>query len=385
MSVRLRIVQAILASVLAAGAAAAADRPALELGKEVARVAAPAFIIHAGDGSGRVFVGERGGRIVVFGGELPRQQLFLDITARVDLPGGGLRAVVFSYDFADKRSFYVSYVGKEKDLVVSRFRLVQGGDAADPATETVLLRVPRAGGERPGGGLAFGPDGKLCVGVGEGAAAKKSRGEAQSLASPLGKILRIDVESGTKPYGVPVDNPFAKTAGARPEIWARGLGNPSWLAFDPRTGDLVVTDALGARHEEIDVLPGTSLGGENYGWNVLDGTDCRAKDPCDKAGFAMPAAVFPRSKGCELGPGAIARGGTYPEIEGDYVFGDDCSTRLKGIRRTEAGGWESRDLFDAGIRLSAVGAGENGVLFVADRRTGKVYEVRPATHSGGTR
>jgi glucose/arabinose dehydrogenase len=385
MSVRLRIVQAILASVLAAGAAAAADRPALELGKEVARVAAPAFIIHAGDGSGRVFAGERGGRIVVFDGELPRQQIFLDIAARVNLPGGGLRAAVFPYDFADKRSLYVSYVGKEKDLVVSRFRLVQGGDAADPATETVLLRVPQAGGERPGGGLAFGPDGKLCVGVGEGTAARKSRGDAQSLASLRGKILRIDVESSAKPYGVPVDNPFVKIAGARPEIWARGLGSPSWLAFDPRTGDLVVTDALGARHEEINVLPGTSMGGENYGWDVLDGTACRAKEPCDKAGFAMPAAVFPRSKGCELGPGVIARGGPYPEIEGDYVLGNDCSTRLRGVRRTEAGGWESRDLFDAGIRLSAVGAGENGVLFVADRRTGKVYEVRPATHSGGTR
>ncbi len=385
MSAPLRAIPVLLAAALAAGVAGAAERPVLALGEEVARVAAAAFIVHSGDGTGRVFVGERGGRIVVFGGEIPRQRPFLDITSRVDARSGGLRAAAFPYDFADRRRVYVSYVGKGKDLVVVRFRLAERGEAADAATEQVLLRVPRAGGERPGGGLAFGPDGKLYVGVGDGTAVGKTGGEAQDLSSLRGKILRIDVDSTASLFGVPPDNPFARSPGARPEIWARGVGSPSSLSFDSRTGDLFFTDLPGARYDEVNVQPGKSMGGENYGWSVLDGNACQVRDACDRTGFTPPAASRSRREGCETSTAAVLGGGPYPGLEGEYLVAYGCSTRLTGIRRTAAGGWESRELLDAGIRISAIGTGENGVLFVADRRTGRVYEIRPASSAGDAR
>jgi len=378
-------VLAVAAAAAFGGAAqsAAADWPALAIGPERARVAEPTWIGNAGDGSGRVFVAERRGRVVVFGGERAGAGTFLDIAERVNATKGGLRTLAFPFDFVDKRNFYVSYAAATGDLVIARFRLARDGAAADPASEQILLRVPLAGGARPGGGLAFGFDGKLYVGVGEGATTPGAPGAAaQSLASLAGKILRIDVGTATSPYAAPPDNPWARKPDARPEIWALGLSSPSALTVDARTGDVYIVDAPGERWSEIDVQAGTSAGGENYGWDVLDARDCRAPGSCAKTGFVMPAETLATSKDCALTAGAISAGGDNPQLEGIFFFGDRCSGRLRGLRRTPAGAWESRILLRGKLKIAAVGAAEDGRIFVADAGTGRVLEVVPAKGSG---
>jgi len=363
-------------------AEAEAAWPSLVLGPEAARAADPVFIAHAGDGSGRVFVGERRGRIIVFGGENREQAPFLDIGDRVSARDGGLRGIAFPYDFVDKRYFCVSYVGAGRELRIARYRLGAGGAKAEPGSEEILLRIVLPGGERPGGGIAFGLDGKLYVGVGEGVAARKSRGEAQDRGSLAGKILRIEGDPAASRYGVPSDNPFAKIPGARPEIWATGLGNPSWVGFDPKRGDLYIADSRGDHRDEINFQPGTSGGGENYGWNILEGPDCRLKKPCETAGFTPPATAPARPAMCEVTAGVVPGEGARPESVDVFIYGDRCSGRLWGLRRSEAGDWETRALRDTGLTIGALGAGEGGEIYIADGSTGRIRRVVPAPAAG---
>lgn len=352
----------------------AAAWPVLGLGAEAGRVSNPAFIAHAGDRSGRLFVGERGGRVLAFGGEAPGPAAFLDIRERVSAAHGGLRGLAFPYDFVDKRYFCVSYGAATGDLVIARYRLGADG-AGDAASEQVLLRIMLPAAERPGGGIAFGLDGKLYVGVGEGEPAAASRGAAQDRGSLAGKILRIEADPGAGARPVPADNPWAKSAGARPEIWAVGVGNPSWLGFDPKTGDLHLTDSLGDRQEELNVQPGRSAGGENYGWNLIEGTRCRPKQACPSEGFTPPAVALPRKSACELIGGAIARDSGTPGLDGIALFGDRCSGRILGLRRDDAGAWEERKLLDTDLRIAALGVGEGGEIYVADEGSGAIRRI----------
>jgi hypothetical protein len=366
--------------VVALGVAFAADPgeapwPSIALGPELARVSSPACITHAGDASGRVFVAQRDGRIVVFAAEGGKPELFLDIAGRVSARDGGIRGLAFPYDFVDKRCFFVSYLSARRELVIARYRLAAGTGTGDAATEQVLLRVVLPQAERPGGGIAIGADSKLYVGVGEGVAARDSRGEAQDRGSLLGKILRIDVTSAAAQYAVPTDNPWAKTQGARGEIWAMGLGNPSWLGFDEESGDLFIADSLGAEYEEIDVQPGSSLGGDNFGWNTMEGMVCRTAKPCDDAGLTKPVAVLARKKGAELTGGALPGSVQRPQFDGISFFLERRSGRLWGLRRVDNGNWRSQALSETPAKIAALGAGENGEVYVADARTGAIRQV----------
>jgi glucose/arabinose dehydrogenase len=358
----------------AAAAGSAGGWPALSPGREVARAREPVFITHAGDGSGRVFIGERAGRVLVLGDGAPAPVVYLDLGDRVAAEDGGLRGLVFPADFVDRRYFVLSYVGKDHgDLIVSRFRLTRAG-AGDPSSEQVLLDVPLPGAERPGGGLAFGLDGKLYIGVGEGVPAAKSRGAAQDPASPLGKILRLDADPGAAHAGPLLDNPYAKRPGARPDIWATGLGNPAWLGVDPKSGDLYVVDSRGDRAEEVQVQPGTSMGGENYGWNVAEGKGCRGSTPCEAAGLTPPAAFLERPGACEVVGGVVPQAGG-PLPPGTAILAERCSGRILGMRPGDGEAWESQLLPAIRLRMTAVGAGDNGRIYAADGATGRIVEL----------
>ncbi len=209
----------------------------------------PVHVTHAGDGSGRIFVVEQAGRIRILDNGTVLPTSFLDL-ASLDPPrlvaGGeqGLLSVAFPPGFASKRYFYVNYTrSPDGATVVARYR-VSAGDAnvADPASEEVILAVPQPFANHNGGQLAFGPDGYLYIGMGDGGSGGDPFQVAQNPDNVLGKLLRIDVESGEVPYGIPPSNPFVGRVGIRPEIWALGLRNPWRFSFDRGTGDLYIGD-----------------------------------------------------------------------------------------------------------------------------------------------
>ena len=169
---------------------------------------------------------------------------------------------------------------------MARYRITRNPDRADPESEEIVLTIRQPYANHNGGQLAFGPDGFLYVGMGDGGSAGDPQNNAQNPSSLLGKMVRIDVESGRKPYAIPPDNPFINDRTYRPEIWAMGLRNPWRFSFDSKTGDLYIADVGQNRFEEINVEPRGSRGGRNYGWNIMEGLHCYAVENCIRNGLA---------------------------------------------------------------------------------------------------
>jgi len=302
---------------------------------------------------------------------------FLDIRDRV-LSGGerGLLSVAFPPGFAQTRRFYVNYTRTpDGATVVSRFLVPSGSAVADSATETVLLTVPQPFANHNGGQLAFGPDGYLYIGMGDGGSGGDPQNNGQNKETLLGKILRIDVEAGQAPYAVPPGNPFLSDNAARGEIWALGLRNPWRFSFDRVTGDLYIGDVGQNLYEEIDFQPNGSAGGENYGWNVMEGAHCYGAVSCNSTGLVLPVAEYAHGQGdCSVTGGIVYRGAEFPLLQGTYLYGDYCSGRIWGLKRTGAV-WETSLLTDTTHQISAFGEDEAGNLFIAAYGTGTVYRV----------
>ncbi len=242
---------------------------------------APVHLANAGDGSGRLFVVEQGGTVRVINGSSVLSFPFLDISAKV-LSGGerGLLNITFPPEFGTKQYFYVNYTrAPDGATVIARYRVTADQNIADPASEEVLLVVIQPFANHNGGMMAFSPvDGYLYIGMGDGGSGGDPNNFAQNV-NPLpgnqhllGKLLRIDVESGVVPYAIPPTNPLFN--GVRSEIWAKGLRNPWKFSFDRRTGALYIADVGQNRQEEINFRPATSTGEENYGWRILEGSLC---------------------------------------------------------------------------------------------------------------
>ena len=333
----------------------------------------PVFAGHAGDGSGRIFVLEKGGRIVAFDAGGTRAD-FLDITGRVGANGSeqGLLGVAFAPDFAASGRFYVNYTDRDGNTVIARFQADAERGVADPDSEAVLLTVEQPASNHNGGMMAFGPDGYLYIGLGDGGGAGDVHKNAQNLGTLLGSILRIDV-SGDQP-SVPADNPFTGQKGARPETWAYGLRNPWRFSFDRATGDLWIGDVGQGDWEEIDFQPASSTGGENYGWPLMEGTHCYNADTCDQSGLVLPVAEYEHEQGCAVTGGYVYRGAEQPALQGIYFYGDYCTGRIWG-RRADAPGQESVELLDSEARISSFGETESGELLVVDY-SGTVYLLR---------
>ena len=326
------------------GTALATDWPRMTLVKRFSGLVQPVHITHAGDGSGRIFIVEQSGRIRVSSDGTLRQVPLLDIGTRISCCGErGLLSVAFPPGFGSKRHFYVDYTHTSGNTVVSRFRMGADPDVADPSSEQILLTIQQPYANHNGGQLAFGPDGYLYVGMGDGGSGGDPQNNAQNPASLLGKILRIDVESGAFPYAVPASNPFVTAAGYRPEIWALGLRNPWRSSFDRRTGDLYIADVGQNLYEEIDFQPAGGTGGENYGWRIQEGAHCYNPNPCDRTGLIQPVFEYDHSQGCSVAGGFVYRGAIYPRMQGVSFFSDYCSGRVWGLRR-EGASWQSTQL-----------------------------------------
>jgi glucose/arabinose dehydrogenase len=189
-------------------------------------------------------------------------------------------------------------------------------------------------------------------------------------------MLRIDVESGADPYDVPADNPFIGVEGYRPEIWALGLRNPWRYSFDAETADLYIADVGENRYEEVDVQPAFSAGGENYGWNVMEGLHCfNPMVGCDQTGLTLPVTEYDHSqRDCAIIGGFVYRGASYPGMLGIYFYGDLCSGNIRGLTFQD-GTWQTTVLLESGLTITTFGKDEDGNLLIADQRTGQIYVV----------
>jgi glucose/arabinose dehydrogenase len=351
------------------------EPPAVRLVEVASGLQSPTTIVHSGDGSGRLFVLEQPGRIrVIEAGQLIAEP-FLDLSNRITAGGErGLLGVAFRPDYSETGEFFVNYTDLDGNTVVARFRVSGEPNLADPGSGQVVLQVEQPYANHNGGGLAFGPDGFLYVSLGDGGAGGDPHGNGQNLGTMLGTLLRIDVD-GADPYEVPSDNPFVDREGALPEIWAYGLRNPWRFSFDRETGDLWIADVGQHMWEEINFQPAASEGGENYGWNVMEGAHCfEPSVGCDSEGLVIPVLEYDHDQGCSVTGGYRYRGGEIPGLTGVYVFGDYCSGQVWGATEGN-GGWSPQPLLQTGFRISAFGEDEAGELYLADHGGGSIYRL----------
>ena len=331
------------------------------------------------DGTGRVFVVEQPGVVWIIQNGQRRPEPFLDIRDRVGNRESeqGLLGLAFHPEFAQNGAFFVNYTDLQGDTVVARYRVEPAtANRADPAREEILLQVDQPYGNHNGGHLAFGPDGYLYIGLGDGGAAGDPEDRAQNLDSLLGKMLRIAVDAGP-PYGIPPDNPFADGQGGRPEIWAWGLRNPWRYAFDRATGDLYIADVGQNKWEEIDFWPAGAGGGANFGWDYYEGFHPYEDEPPPGVTLVFPVAEYGHDQGCSVTGGEVYRGRALPEMTGIYLYGDFCTGRIWGLRATDQG-WETRLLWETPFHISTFGLDEQGEIYLADYGTGTIYRLERA-------
>jgi len=339
----------------------------------------PTFLTHAGDGSGRLYITEQPGRVRVWQAGQLLAEPFLDITDRVGSRANeqGLLSIAFSPDFPQSRCFFVNYTDRQGATVIAGFLANDDGLTADPSSEWQVMRIPQPYANHNGGQIAFGPDGMLYIGMGDGGSAGDPQNFAQNPRSLLGKLLRIDVSqsSAAQPYRLPPDNP-SFGPDAPPEIWATGLRNPWRFSFDRLTGDLYIADVGQNRFEEVNFQP-AGQGGQNYGWRFREGFEPFAGDP---RGLALTDPVFQydHSQGCSITGGYVYRGEALPRLVGAYLFGDYCSGLVWTLRRGDDEAWQGEVLFETGLNISSFGEDEAGELYFIDHR-GAVYQLVAAS------
>ena len=348
----------------------------------------PVFITHAGDGSGRLFVVEQQGRIRIIKNGALQAAPFLDIQSRIKATGGeqGLLALAFHPAYATNGIFFAAYTAPRSgdatgsDLVLEKFSVsANNPDQADPNSGVILLTIGHpVNSNHNGGSLAFGADGYLYWSTGDGGSGGDPSNNAQELNNLLGKILRIDVNSGAA-YGIPADNPFAASVdpNLKKEIWAYGLRNPWRFSFDALTHDLYVGDVGQSVREEVNFQPAGSAGGENYGWRVMEGSLCyNPSVGCDQNGKVLPVAEYDHTLGCSITGGYVYRGSNFPALGGYYFYGDFCSGRLFSLYQDAALGWTSAQLLDTPYSISTFGEDEQGELYLADYASGKIHNIQ---------
>ncbi|HEX5012794.1 MAG TPA: PQQ-dependent sugar dehydrogenase [Candidatus Limnocylindrales bacterium] len=340
---------------------------------------APLGVVNAGDGSGRIFVVEKGGRIrIVHDGRVAAEP-FLDISANVSRGGEqGLLGLAFHPDFPDDPRFFVNYTDAAGDTHIAAFTVDPANpDRADAGSEEQVLFVDQPYGNHNGGVVAFGPDGYLYVGLGDGGSGGDPHGNGQKLASRLAKVLRIDVDAraGGRAYAIPADNPFASRSGAAPEVFALGLRNPWRFSFDRETADLWIGDVGQGAWEEVDVVrAGTS--GQNFGWNRMEGAHCyRPSEGCDPGGLTPPVAEYSHKNGCTVIGGFVYRGAAQPALAGGYLFADYCSGAIWAIDPTSDGPTEPTVVGQTEASLTSFGEDEAGELYATDIRGGQLLRV----------
>jgi glucose/arabinose dehydrogenase len=391
---------------------APAPSRAIPVKRVASGLSAPMFVTAPADDD-RLFIVERGGtiRILENGQVLPAP--FLDISDRVDQQGeGGLLGLAFPPDYASSRAFYVYYTadGSPPSPLtsrISRFRANaldpnQADDA--PGDEKILLSLDQPETNPHGGTVAFGPDGMLYMGFGDGGLRFDPLEAAQDPGTLLGKLIRIDVSFGSfgDDYAVPANNPYVGAGEPLDEIWDLGLRNPFRLSFDREGGALYIADVGQDTWEEVNVEPPPETkdnqGGRNYGWDVMEGDGCfnEPNDPdeldCNDPKLTLPVHQYDHSgPECSITGGVVYRGAARPDLDGLYLFSDWCSARIWSLRWDGAGGVDG-DVVDRTDELppdegaldNPVAFGEDGAgeVYVVDQ-DGDIYQVVPVPEPAG--
>ena len=378
-------------------AAAAQAAPSVTLRQVATGLSSPVEIVNAHDGSNRLFVLEQGGRIRIIAGGVLSATPFLDLTGSgLILSGGerGLLGLAFHPQYAQNGAFYVYYTRTgDGALTIARYlRDPANANAALPASGAVILTIPHPVNDNHNGGhIAFGPDGFLYAGIGDGGSGGDPLRNGQNRAQLLGKLLRIAVDGGTG-YTIPASNPYAQSscaAGTCPEIWAYGLRNPWKFSFDRSTGDLIIGDVGQGAWEEVDFQAAGAAGGTNYGWGIFEGNACFNDNyfgsPGACAGLANhthPVITYDHGSlgGIAITGGYRYRGANSPALRGYYVYGDYGSRRVWAASRDAGGAWTTVEAAPASVNaavgaISSFGEDEAGELYLADINNGKVFAV----------
>lgn len=307
---------------------------ALALQQVVGGMAAPTFLT-APPGDPRLFIVERAGRIRIFANGALLDAPFLDISARTTTTGErGLLSMAFDPKFASNGYFFIYFTDLNGNITVERWSA--GGatsNVAQAGSGIAIISIAHPGQSNHNGGLvSFGTDGYLYLATGDGGGAGDPSGNGQNLNILLGKMLRLDVSAASvsMPYTIPSSNPFVGQTGRRGEIWAYGLRNPWRYAFDTTDNLLYIADVGQGAREEIDIAA-VGKAGNDYGWNIMEGTACYNATTCDRTGLVLPVTDYDHASGCSITGGYVYRGTALPELNGSYLYSDYCGGWLKSI------------------------------------------------------
>jgi glucose/arabinose dehydrogenase len=347
----------------------AAAQPQVELKQVATALNRPVAIASAGDS--RLFIVLQLGQIVIYDGTRVLPTPFLDIRSLITpgVSGESERGLLgLAFDPRRNGQFFVYYTNANGDIVIARYQVSSDPDRADASSGTIVLPIPHPNfANHNGGELQFGRDGFLYAGVGDGGSGGDPNNNGQNRSVFLGKILRLDVS--TLPYRVPASNPFGN------EIWAYGLRNPWRFSFDRITGDLIIGDVGQDLYEEVDFQPATSIGGENYGWRIMEGFHCYNATSCNQTGLTRPVLEYSHAGGaCSITGGYRYRGARFPRMSGIYFYGDYCTGTIFGATQQADGSWTSQTLLSTHLAISTFGEDQNGELYVADLN-GTVYQI----------
>ncbi|MCY4070420.1 MAG: PQQ-dependent sugar dehydrogenase [Chloroflexi bacterium] len=344
----------------------------------------PLYVTHAGDGSERLFVLEQTGKVWVIKDGVRARQPFLDISGLVTATANrlyseqGLLGLAFHPEYASNGRFFVNYTDRSGTTVVARYQVsLSNPEVADAGSGQIIFQLRQPYANHNGGHIDFGPDGYLYISLGDGGSANDPLGAGQNLRLLLGSIIRIDVD-GALPYVIPPDNPFVGDDSALDEIWAYGLRNVWRFSFDRATGDMYLADVGQNLWEEVNFQAADSAGGENYGWNVWEGTQLFAGGSAKE--HVPPVFEYPHSLGCSITGGYVYRGGAIPQMEAVYLFGDYCTGRMWAMYRDPDLNWQAEELANTGMAISSFGEDEAGEIYVIDY-SGTIYRIDPAVAS----
>ncbi len=362
-------------------------QPKVIIKKFISGLTRPVLATHSNDD--RLFIVEQAGRIKIARNGIVDNELFLNITDRVNSRNNeqGLLGLAFDPNFKVNGQFYVNYIANGTNRTnISRFQLITNNpNKGDSLSEQIILTIPQPFSNHNGGGIAFGPDGYLYIGMGDGGSANDPQGHGQNKKSLLAKMLRIDVDT-TISYKIPPTNPFIKDSNVLPEIWSLGLRNPWRWSFDRATGDIWIGDVGQDNWEEVDFQPASSIGGENYGWRCFEGFVPFNKNGCGPDSiYTKPVQVFfsdVNIAGCSVTGGYVYRGNECKSIYGKYIYGDFCSGNIWSITRVNQDSFENALLLTIPRnQLSSFGEDKNGEIYVctfganAAAGAGEVYQL----------
>lgn len=360
--------------------ASSSDLPTLHLTPLVSGLSSPLDLEQPNDGSDRLFVAEQGGRIKIIQSGAVLPTAFLDISAKVTAGNEmGLLGVTFHPNYSANGKLYVNYTrtvsGQIQSVIAEYTASPANANQLNVATERILLTADQVGNftNHKAGQLAFGPDGLLYFGLGDGGGGGDPFGHGQSTATLLGKMMRIDVNS-TDPglqYHVPADNPFV-AGGGLPEIWAFGFRNPWRFSFDRGTGRLFVADVGEHQFEEIDIVQK----GGNFGWNIMEGMHCfNPPSGCNTAGLILPVAEYSHAEGNAVIGGYVYRGAALPALRGVYVLGDFGTGKIFVLQETSPNVFTRTLLTTTGKSISSLGQDQAGELYLVDYGGGSVLKL----------